>query len=267
MDKMKPLREDQAGNGAPYQRAERGSAEGFAATYGPLRAVRALGNPVYRFYYCALLSHMACMNMQLIARSLLIYRLTGSSWILGLMALAQAIPMMALSLIGGVIADRLQKKYVVMIGQAVSSLVALGVAVLLGTGYLSADRTGAWVVLVVASLMQGTVMGLMMPSRQALVAEIVPADHLMNAVALNVLGMNTLRIIAPALAGLIIDRFGFETVYYLISAMYLSAVLFLIPLPLAGIKERRLEGLLADLKTGLHYVRHDSTILHLPSFS
>ena len=120
MDKVKPLREEQAGSGPPCQRAERGQVGGFAATYGPLRAVRALGSPIYRFYYCALLSHMACMNMQLIARSLLIYRLTGSFWILGLMALAQAIPMMALSLIGGVIADRLQKKYVVMIGQAVS---------------------------------------------------------------------------------------------------------------------------------------------------
>lgn len=271
MDKLKAPRDEPVsrmeapmGSGTKENRAQVPEAgAGFAAASGPLRAVRALSSPVYRFYYYALLSHMACMNMQLIARSLLVYRLTGSSWILGLVALAQALPMMALSLIGGVLADRLQKKYVVMVGQAVSLLVALGVAVLLDIGYLSADRAGAWVVLVVASLLQGTVMGLMMPSRQALVAEIVPAGDLMNAVALNVLGMNTLRIIAPALAGLIIDRFGFETVYYLICVMYLSAVLFLIPLPLTRIKKRRLDGLFTDLKLGLQYVRQESTILHL----
>ena len=235
----------------------------FAATYGALRAVRALVNPVYRFYYGALLSHMACMNMQLIARSLLVYRLTGSSWILGLMALAQALPMMILSPIGGVIADRMAKKYVVMLGQGVSSVVTLVVGILLSVGYMSAGRPGAWVVLIIASMLQGTVMGLMMPSRQALVAEIVPAEHLMNAVALNVLGMNTLRIIAPALAGLIIDSLGFEAVYYLICAMYICAVLFLIPLPITGIINKRTEGMLSDLKTGLRYVRQETAILQL----
>ena len=91
-----------------------------------------LNNPVFCLYYGALLCHRASMNMQMVARSLLIYRLTGSAVILGSVALAHALPMICLSLFGGVIADRVHKKYVLLIGQACSAFVALGIALSLG---------------------------------------------------------------------------------------------------------------------------------------
>ena len=226
-----------------------------------LKMLRSLRNPVYRLYYGALLGNMASMNIQMVARSLLAYRLAGSATVLGIMALATSIPMLCLSLFGGVIADRVPKKYVLIAGQASSAAVALGVALTLTFGYLSAERLGSWWILVLASLLQGVVLGLMMPSRQALVAEIVGEEQLMNAVALNVFGMNTLRIMAPALAGFAIDTFGFESIYYAMTGLYLMAVIFATCMPLTGTRVIPKNGVVADLKSGLQYVRHETTIL------
>ncbi|GAJ12735.1 unnamed protein product, partial [marine sediment metagenome] len=101
------------------------------------RTFSSFKNPVYRLYYGGLLCQMFPMNMQMMARSLLIYRLTGSAAILGMMSLAHALPMLLLSLFGGVIADRVQKKYVIIAGQLGSAVVSLGIALALTLGYLS----------------------------------------------------------------------------------------------------------------------------------
>ena len=103
-------------------------------------------------------------------------------------------------------------------------------------------------------------MGLMMPSRQALIAEIVPGEQLMNAVALNTLGMNVLRFITPALAGFIIDAYSFEAVYYATSGMYLVAVFFISFLPLTGTKNVQGQSVLTDIKDSLRYVWNNRTI-------
>ena len=89
---------------------------GWRRSLGKLRTFRSLKNPVYRSYFVAMLAQMVAMNMQMFARSLLVYRLTGSLTILGAMAAANAVPLLVLSLFGGVIADRFQKKWVVMVG-------------------------------------------------------------------------------------------------------------------------------------------------------
>jgi len=210
---------------------------------------------------------MASMNMQMMARSLLAYRLAGSPTILGIMAVAHALPMLFLSIPGGVIADRVRKRYVLIVGQASSAVVALGVAMALTLGYISAERAGSWWILVVASIFQGIIMGLMMPSRQAIVAEIVGEDYLMNALALNALGMNMLRIMAPALAGFFIDSLGFEAIYYAMTGMYLMAMIFIACMPQTGTVGNRGHNLLADLKSGLQYVRHETTILLILVFT
>jgi len=228
---------------------------------------RSLKNPIYRLYYGAMLGQMAAMNMQMVARGFLVYQLTGSTAILGGMSLAATIPMLFLSLFGGVIAERVQKKFVMLVGQASSAVVALGVALALTLGYLSTEHTGSWWILVVAGVLQGTIMGLMMPSRQAIIPEIVGEEGLMNAVSLNVLGMNTLRIIAPAATGFIIGAFNFEAVYYTMTGMYLMAVVFIAFMPLTGTMALRGGGALADIKEGLQYVQRETTILLVLMFT
>ena len=225
------------------------------------RTFSSFKNPVYRLYFGALLGQMAAMNMQLIARSLLIYRLTGSAAILGMMSLAHALPMLLLSLFGGVIADRVQKKYVMLAGQACSAVISLGVAFALTTGYLSTEQAGSWWILAVASVFQGTIMGLMMPSRQAILPEIVGEEQLMNAVSLSNLGTNSLRLFAPALAGFLIDAFDFQAVYFTMAGTYLLAVVFIAFLPRTSAIRLRGSGALKSIKEGLRYIRHETNIL------
>lgn len=232
-----------------------------------LKTFSSLKNPVYRLYYAGMLGLRASINMQLMARSLLIYRLTGSAAILGMMSLAYALPMLFLSLFGGIIADRVQKKYVLLVGLVSSAAVSLGIALALALGYLSVEGGGSWWVLVVASLLQGSIMGLMIPSRQAIVPEIVSQEQLMNAVALDTLGMNTLRLLAPAATGFLIDAFDFKAVYYAMTGMYLMGAVFIAFMPLTSTIARRGGAALADIREGFKYVRHETTILLLLAFT
>lgn len=226
-----------------------------------LRTFSSLKNPVFRLYFGGLLGQWASMNIGMIARPLLIYRLTGSAAILGVMALANALPVLFLSLFGGVIADRIPKKYIIMAGIASSAAVSLGVALALTLGYLSADRTGSWWLLVAASALQGAIIGLMMPSRHAMVTEIVGAEQVMNALALSSFALNTLRLIVPAFAGFLIDIAGFQAIYYAMAGLYFTAVVLIAFVPPTGTTAMRGRSALTELKDGLQYVRHNTNIL------
>jgi len=212
------------------------------------------------------MGQMGAMNMQMLARSLLIYRLTGSTAILGGTAVAHALPMLFLSLFGGVIADRVQKKYVMLVGQACSAVVSVMVAIALSFGYLSAERAGSWWILIVASSLQGAIVGLVMPSRMAIIREIVNEDELLNAVSLSNMGRNALRLFAPALTGFLIDVFYFEAIYYVMTAMYVMAVLFTAFLPRTSPTGTSSTGALTGMKEGFQYLRKEITILSVLVF-
>ena len=140
-------------------------------------------------------------------------------------------------------------------------MLALGVAVALTVGFLSADRSGSWLILVGAALAQGIIWGLMMPSRQAMIPEMVAEERLMNAVALNTFAMNIFRLMAPALAGFLIAAFGFSSVYYIMTGMYMMAVLFVVLMPHIGTMSLKGQGALQDIKDGIQYVRGEPVIL------
>ncbi|MFC2004240.1 MFS transporter [Chloroflexota bacterium] len=232
-----------------------------------LRIFNSLKNPVYRLYYGGMLGQVAAMNMQIMARSLLIYRLTGSAAILGGISLAFAFPLLLVALFGGAIADRVQKKYVLLAGQLSLAIVSVGIALSLTLGYLSAEQSGSWWLLIFASILQGIIMGLMMPSRQAIIGEIVSAEQVMNAVSLDVLGKNTLRFLAPAVTGFLIETFDFAAVYFAMTSMYLVAVVFFSFMPLTGTMTTQSRGTLTDIKEGFKYIRRETTILLILLFT
>ena len=163
----------------------------------------------------------------------------------------------------GVIADRLRKKYVLLAGQASSALVALFIGLALAFGVISPDRPGSWLILLAASVVQGIIMGFMMPSRQAMIREIVDQEQLMNATALNALGMNTLRLSAPAIAGFLIAVYGFQAVYFAMTGMYIIAVVFISRMPLTETAAVRGRSALADIGAGFGYIRQETTIFLL----
>ena len=247
---------------------------GWRDTIRNLRTFTSFKNPVYRLYYGAMMGQMAAMSMQMFARSLLLYRLTGSGAILGGMAVANAIPMLLLSLFGGVIADRVQKKYVVLIGHMGSAVVCLGVALTLTLGYLSREHTlsilgivfDSWWILIAASVCQGAIMGLIMPSREAIIREIVTTEQLLNAVSLNTMGMNALRLFAPWATGRVIDNLGFAAVYYAMTGMYLVAAVFMAFLPRTSRITTDGGSPLEGIKAGFRYLRRETTILSVLMF-
>lgn len=232
-----------------------------------LRTFSSFKNPIFRLYFGGMVGMMAGMNMQQLAGSLLIYRISGSAAILGVMALASAIPMLFLSLYGGVIADRVQKKYVMLVGMAGSALVSLGVALALTLGYLSTEHAGSWWILFVAGLFNGTIFGLMMPSRQAILREIVSEEELMNAVSLGMLEMSAMRLLAPAATGFLVDAFDFAAVYYVMTGLYLMSIVFIALLPLTSTIALGGRGALADIKAGLQYIRHETVIVLILLFT
>jgi MFS family permease len=228
-----------------------------------LKTFDSLKNPLFRLFFYAMACHWICMNIQNVTRSLLVYRLTGSGTILGIIALANAIPMLLFSLMGGAIADRLSKKNILISGLVFSSIVSLGVAVALTSGYLSAENSGSWWLLIASAFFQGLIMGLMMPSTMAIIPELVDEDQIMNGTALNNMGMNVFRLVGPAMTGVLIDAVGFDFVYYLATGVYFIGFVFLLFLRPTKRTSMPVEtsGTLTQIKEGWGYVKREKTIL------
>ncbi len=234
--------------------------QGGIAGYGR-RVFSSFRNPIYRLYYYSLIGHWGPMQMQMVTRTLLIYRITGSGTILGLMALAGAMPMLILSLYGGALADRMEKRKILIYSQAASAVVTLGVALVLSLNILSSDVPGSWWILIVSSVMQGIIMGLMMPSRASMVPEIVRPEDLMNAISLNNMGMNFFRIVAPAATGFIIAAWDFGAVYYIMTALYIFSVVFLFLIPGNRPAVRQGSSTVTEVVQGFRYIRAETTIM------
>jgi len=218
-------------------------------------------NPVYRLYYLSMVGHWSSMNMQMLARNLLVYRISDSGAILGILALANAIPMILVTLPAGVMADRIQKKTIIQAGQIISIIVSIATTLTLVFGYLGPENPNSWWVLVVSAALQGAVMGFIMPSRSAIISEIVGPEHLMNAISLNNLGMNVFRVLSPALAGFLIDVFDFWVVYAIMTAMIIMSWIFLLFVPPTRAQTVNGGNSLTEVMEGWRYIRGQKTIL------
>jgi MFS family permease len=236
-----------------------------------IKTFESLKYSAFRLYFGSSLGEKTGANMQMVVRSLLIYRLTGSATLLGILSLANAIPMIVLSPPGGVIADRVQRKYVLLAGVTVSCLTALWVALSLSFGLLSTQHTGSWWILLVAAIIDGSVASLRGPSRQSMIADLVGLDHVMNATALDQMCNNVLMFIAPAIAGFMIDRVNFQAVYFTMTGAYLIAVIFLLFLP--AIKRRPsaqtklFSSFSTDMREVLGYIKREPIILSILLFT
>jgi MFS family permease len=217
----------------------------------------ALKLPAYRIFFGALLMQMTAMNMQMVARTWFMYELTGSAVMLGAVGLGSALPILTVSLFGGVLADRIRKRSILVAGQFASALVALGIAVSISVGAI------AWIHLFVAALLQGLVLALMMPARQALIYELVGDNTLMNAIALNAAAMNFIRLTAPAFAGFFIAFWSIEGVYYIMTVLYAIGFMFALRLPRTGTDRHRESTTIQELTEGLRYIRHNADVLSI----
>src|SRR6185312_9200825 len=238
-------------------------------TLGRMRAVavqtfQSLEVPDFRILWFGFMGSWMAMQMQQVARGYLAYKLTGNALSLGLVTLAMGIPRIFLSPLGGVIADRFPKRTVLLWTQAGLGCTALFAAILVSTGVINIQ------LLMVVGLIQGTAFALNMPARQAYLPQIVgKGDQLANAIALNTAGMNLMRVVGPAIAGVLIaiPFIGVAGVYYIFAACYLwvwwSVFRIKNPGRVAGTR-RNVRSSLGD---GFGYIRKHRLLLTLMSLS
>src|SRR5690606_3681725 len=175
----------------------------------------ALQNPVYRRYWLSQLVSLSGTWMQNVGSSLVVLSLTTSAIAIGALNVAGALPLLIFGLAGGVMADRRDRRTILVITQGLIALYALVYAALIWTDVLE-----YWHIVVLAVL-GGTTAAYQLPASQALVPELVDRDDLPEAIALNSAVFNATRIVGPAFAATAIAAFGLASAF-LINAVGLQ---------------------------------------------
>ena len=178
--------------------------------------------------------------------------------IVGLISAAGAVPILVLSLFGGAYADRIDRKLLIQIGQASSTVLALFVAISIST------ETLTWYHLLATSLLQGVMWSFLAPARLAIIPEMVGKRLMGSAIALYGAGFSITILVAPAIGGLLYVLIGPEGVYYVIAALGLTAVTLTNPItgsPQGGRGAR--PPIMDDIKAGLAYIWRDSVVMVL----
>lgn len=223
-----------------------------------MRPVRSLRVRNFRLYWSGQTISQIGTWMQIVAQGWVVYNLTDSPLMLGLVNFVALLPVVPVSLLSGVLSDRFPRRNLMIVTETVLMLQALVMAVLLWF-----DVIQVWHV-VVLSFVLGAAAALEQPARLAIVSDMVEEDDLSNAVALNSSSYNLARIIGPSIAGLIIAAIGEAACFFLNSATYLIFIFLLLaihvkPRPMPS---ERLQ-VVGSLKEGFVYIKESKVIVGL----
>jgi len=214
----------------------------------------------FRIYWLGMFVSLIGTWIQVTAQSWLVFQLTNSAFLLGVVGFLGFMPVFLLSLFGGVIADRMNKRSVLIVTQTSFMILAFILALLTQAKLITPGQ------IIFIAVLNGIVMAFDMPSRQAIVAELVGKTHLLNAIALNSVGFNSSRIIGPALAGILVASIGMSGCFYLNGVSFLAVIFALL---LIRINRRpradKNNSTLKDLKNGLSLIKNNRPILLLVS--
>jgi MFS family permease len=220
-----------------------------------------LGTRQFRWLTVSNLAFFLAMGSQQVVRPYLVYQFTGDKFLLGVVSFAVAMPMLLLSPFGGVAADRYDRRRVILAAQAVALAGETVTCALLW-----ADRLRFWHLVATAAVM-GCVFPFLMPSRQAVVANLVGRGLLARAIAFTSTGINVTRVVGPALPGFLIAQFGVRWAYLLGVVLYAIAFLCglrLAPAPPAAHASRGSAH--QRVMEGVRYVRADRVVFVLLAF-
>jgi MFS family permease len=225
---------------------------GWRSTFESLAA------PQFRRIFMSNLAFFLAMGGQGIVRPWLAFQLTDSALALGVVSAAVALPMLFLAPFGGVLADRMERRRLIMTAQALAISSEVIILILLLT-----DRLEFWHLVMTAAMM-GCAFPVIMPARQAIVVNIVGKRGLGAAVALNMAGVNVTRVLGPAIAGFMIPLIEVKGVYMMNLSLYMLALLAMLGvrrvLPPADAKSQSIAKNLAE---GFRYVWSNRLILIL----
>ena len=232
---------------------------------------RALGHRNYRLFWTgAFLSNIGTW-MQAVAQGWLVLQLTDSAFWLGVDGFVAMAPGLVLTLAGGVFADLVDRRRLLLYTQIVACLAALGLAILISTGVIH-QSTDVWMILLF-SFVTGCCMSLAGPSYQAITFDLVGREDLANAVALNSTQFQLSRVVGPAFAGLGFKFFGLAGCFYANSLSFVAVIASLMMVRfdqksdakkaehLRPLRDRR--ALWHDLLEGFRYVRNRPRVFTL----
>jgi MFS family permease len=213
------------------------------------RTFAALANPNYRRWFAGQGVSLIGTWMQTVAQGWLVYTLSGSGTELGLVVALQMVPVLILAPYAGVIADRVNKRKLIIAVQAVMGVLALILGLLSVTGIVQ-----LWEVFALAAAL-GVATAFDNPTRQAFVMELVGPDHLRNAVTLNSVLVNAARAVGPAVAGILIATVGVSVCFLVNAGSYIAVIASLMLLDRTALRPSipalRSRG---QLREGLRYV-------------
>ena len=211
----------------------------------------------FRWYWTAQWPVFLGTWMQVVALGYYVYSQTHSTTAVGAVAAADGLPAVVLSLFGGVLADRMPRRRILLATQSVLGASAGVLALMVATHHASLA-----VVMVIAVIF-GSADSIDLPTRQALVADLVDRDRVVNAVALTSVAMSLTRIVGPAVAGLLISAAGPAVCFAALSIAYV-APLTVLAVIVPNIPPRTRDGVhtaLGDFVEGMRELRHNRLVL------
>jgi len=217
----------------------------------------AFKNRNFSLFWVGMLISMIGTWIQITAQSWLVYKLTKSAFMLGLVSAAAFAPFFIFALIGGNFADKFDKRKLLYITQSAMAIFAFTLWILTKTGIIN-----VWY-LIIISLLAGIANAFDMPARQAFVYEIVGKEEIMNAVSMNSILFNAAQIVGPAIAGMIVASLGISWCF-LINSISFVAVIVALRLMILKPQEIRLYknnvSALQNIKEGLKFTWQNQTL-------
>ena len=213
-------------------------------------ALRALRHRNYQLFFGGQLISLTGTWMQQIAQSWLVYRLTQSAALLGLVSFAGQIPVFLFAPIGGAVADRVSRHRIVVLTQTAAMVLAFILAALTLSGAVR-----VWHLFVLTTLL-GIVNAFDIPARQAFMVDMVGRDDLMNAIALNSSMVNGARVVGPAIAGGVVATVGEGWCFFINGVSYIAVIVGLLLMHLEHVRRVTRSGAsaLADIADGFRFV-------------
>ncbi|MCU0666468.1 MAG: MFS transporter [Candidatus Omnitrophica bacterium] len=208
----------------------------------------------FRVYWLGMLVSFTGSWVQTVAQSWLVFDLTGSAWLLGVVAFLGTAPILVFSLFAGVFADRLNKKNILILTQTIFMALAFTLA------FLVQEKLVTVQAIMMIAFLNGIVMAFDSPTRQSIVVELVGKRHLLNAIALNSAAFNSARVLGPALGGIFIASLGMAGCFYINGFSFLAVLAALMVIKLSPYKRAGMKDFLGDLREGLRFVRNNPGI-------
>ncbi|HEX6533273.1 MAG TPA: MFS transporter [Gemmatimonadaceae bacterium] len=220
------------------------------------RLTSALRHRNYRLFFGGQSVSLVGTWITRIATSWLVYRLTGSAFLLGLVGFCGQIPTLILTPFSGVLVDRWDRHRILVVTQVLSMLQSLALAVLALAGVITVGE------ILALQLFQGMINSFDTPARQAFVVDMVGGrEDLPNAIALNSTMVNASRIVGPSIGGMLIAAFGEGWCFMIDAISYVAVIISLLAMRIARTPRGRAETrLIEELRTGFDYVRHSLPI-------